>query len=333
MSDSLRRQWLLLRAIPRFPHRRSTAELQRHLADEGHNVNIRSIQRDLNDLSASWGFTNDLEGRTNYWYWPEGFGVLDVPGLDPSQALVLHMARQYLGKALPGSQLRHLAPYFDQADRVLGSEAQKLTRWRDRVRIITRGPGLEVPDVGLEILDAVHEALMKARVLHLSYRRRGETEPREYDASIHALVLKDGVIYGVVTFRRYTDLSHIALHRIVEARVVDQPATRLAAFNIDEYLNTQEGFAYPAPDAEKLALHLRMRSDVAEHLLERPLAADQQVASVEKGHTDIKASVLDTQELRWWLLGFGDAVQVLGPARLRKELRALVLRMAEHYRQ
>lgn len=331
MPDALRRQWLLLRHIPRHPQRRTAAELRQYLASEGYPVDLRSVQRDLNDLSAIWGFTNDQEGRKHYWYWPDGFAVLDVPGLSPGQALVLHMARHYLGRALPQSQLTQLDPYFTQAERVLTSQGQPLARWRNRVRIISRGPALAVPDVLPDVLDTVQQALLRNRVLHLRYRRRGETQARDYEASLHALVLKDGVIYGVVTFRSYTNLSHIALHRIREAQLLERPATRLPDFDLDAYLSQQEGFAYPGPETARIKLRLRLSPAVAEHLAERPLSADQTLKPTADGQVEARASVLDTQELRWWLLGFGAAVEVLGPALLRRAFRDIAGRLHQRY--
>ena len=331
MPDSIKRQWLLLRAIPRAPHRRSTAELFQYLNIEGHDVTIRSVQRDLSALSTDWGFTNDVEGKAHYWYWPKGFGVLDVPGLDPSQALVFNMANQYLAAALPASQLKRLAPYFDQADQVLADEAKNLTRWRNRVRMLSRGPQLAVPDVPIAVATAIHEALLKAQRVKLQYRKRGDTEAKEYVASIHALVVKDGVTYGVVTFWNYTDLAHIALHRVIKAEAMDEAATHLPAFDVDAYIQKEAAFAYPSADSKQLRLQLRINAGVAEHLAERPLSDDQQINPDDDGKSLLTATVRDTQELRWWMLGFGDAVEVIAPKHVRTEMSDIAKRLKDLY--
>ena len=39
------------------------------------------------------------------------------------------------------------------------------------------------------------------------------------------------------------------------------------------------------------------------------------------GRTLIEATVADTRELRWWLRGFGDHVEVQSPAALRSEFK------------
>jgi predicted DNA-binding transcriptional regulator YafY len=49
------------------------------------------------------------------------------------------------------------------------------------------------------------------------------------------------------------------------------------------------------------------------------------------GRILIKATALDSNELRWWLLGFGDKVEGLGPERLRGEFNTIASRLAKRY--
>jgi len=52
MSDTLMRQWQMLRLIPRHPVKVATAELIQRLADEGFETTQRTLQRDLMRLSS-----------------------------------------------------------------------------------------------------------------------------------------------------------------------------------------------------------------------------------------------------------------------------------------
>ena len=47
----------------------------------------------------------------------------------------------------------------------------------------------------------------------------------------------------------------------------------------------------------------------------------------------VRATVENTAELRWWLLGFGELVEVLAPAALREEFRERATAMAALYQQ
>jgi predicted DNA-binding transcriptional regulator YafY len=61
------------------------------------------------------------------------------------------------------------------------------------------------------------------------------------------------------------------------------------------------------------------------------LSNDQTLAPVSNAQTRVVATVSDTPQLRWWLLGFGDGVEVLKPAALRRELAEIARKMARRY--
>jgi len=72
-------------------------------------------------------------------------------------------------------------------------------------------------------------------------------------------------------------------------------------------------------------------AEVAEHLAERRLSGDQRITRRTGDRVLVEASVADTQELRWWLLGFGDAVEVLSPTLLREEFAGQARAMQTMY--
>ncbi|MBL8474291.1 MAG: WYL domain-containing protein, partial [Rhodocyclaceae bacterium] len=67
------------------------------------------------------------------------------------------------------------------------------------------------------------------------------------------------------------------------------------------------------------------------HLEETPLAGDQTLDTLPDGRLRITAGVLLTQQLEWWLLGFGDAVEVLAPPALRAHMAARLREAARRY--
>jgi predicted DNA-binding transcriptional regulator YafY len=75
-----------------------------------------------------------------------------------------------------------------------------------------------------------------------------------------------------------------------------------------------------------------MASDVAFHLHESPLGKKQTITSDQDGFVRIETTVANTCQLRWWLLGFGDKVEVLEPKELREEFTSIVHEMMKLYR-
>ena len=54
--------------------------------------------------------------------------------------------------------------------------------------------------------------------------------------------------------------------------------------------------------------------------------------SLDNGKIYVKATVSDTAQLRWWLLGFGAQVEVISPKKLREEIIQNAKDMIKVYR-
>ena len=59
---------------------------------------------------------------------------------------------------------------------------------------------------------------------------------------------------------------------------------------------------------------------MAKHLEESPLNPTQTLAPQGDGRIQLVADVEDTAQLRWWILAFGDQVEIVEPDKLRKEI-------------
>ena len=91
-----------------------------------------------------------------------------------------------------------------------------------------------------------------------------------------------------------------------------------------------DDFAYPQ-SSKRIKLKALFDPGAAFHLTERRLSVDQKLKKKPDGSYLLTATVQDTEELRWWLLGFGNGVEVLGPKALRAEFKAMVTDMARMY--
>jgi predicted DNA-binding transcriptional regulator YafY len=52
---------------------------------------------------------------------------------------------------------------------------------------------------------------------------------------------------------------------------------------------------------------------------------------LEDGALHLQAKVVNTEQLRWWLLGFGDKVEVIKPKTLRQELAQIAASLHATY--
>ena len=67
-------------------------------------------------------------------------------------------------------------------------------------------------------------------------------------------------------------------------------------------------------------------------MYETSLAKDQKLTPQKDGRVLVEATVLDSSALRWWILGFGPAVEVVSPPELRQEFEQMASALAALYR-
>lgn len=320
----------MLQAIPQHPRTKSTTQIWEELRalDPDFDVTARSVQRNLEKLSATFPISSEARGRANHWCWVDRAALTQLPAMSPPTALVLRMAAGYLKSVLPPAVLRQLDAYFRHADKVLGDSA--LGRWRGRVSVVARGPMLVPPAIRAGVQEDVYEALLVGRQIEVAYRNRVGRRSRRLVLHPLGLVVRDGVVYLVATASEYEDVRHYALHRMRRATMTDEPARVPKGFRLAEHVDEDRRFSYPVSE-ERLQLRAVFDADVAVHLTERRLSTDQRTAAQADGRVLVEATVADTSDLRWWLRSFGSSVEVVGPARLREEFEAQARSMAASY--
>lgn len=328
MKSTLLRQWKMLRMIPRLPRKIGTADLMQKLEDADFTVDLRTIQRDLNQLSEVLPLTSD-QAKPQGWAWKEAAEQFDIPGMEPQVALAFHMAEVHLRSLLPASTVDTLRPWFSAAHRVLDEHGNGIAHWPEKIRVLPRGLPQKAPEIDAEVQAKVYQAVLQERQLQISYGREADGR-RDYVIHPIALVVRSQIVYLVCVFDGFDDIRQLAMQRIHAAEVLGLPAAKPADFVLDDYI-AQGAFGLVFGD-EPLMLEARFMSHLAIHLRETPIAEDQVTEDIDENFVQLMASVPDTLELRLWLKSFGEEVEVLGPPTLRAEFAGLAKRMAKLYR-
>jgi len=194
--------------------------------------------------------------------------------------------------------------------------------------VLQRGPKLTPAIISTDVQSQVYDALLRNRRLAVIYIPREEQEQKKYEINPLGLVLKDGVSYLVCSMWDFPDIRLLTLHRMLQVQVLDQPSNVPAGFNLDDYITSGELDFVVGSDIKLKAL---FSVGAAFHLAERPLSDDQSIKKQPDGRMLVTATSQDTSELRWWLLGFGDQVEVISPKSLRKEFEAIASRLKTNY--
>lgn len=321
----------MLRFIPRAPAKIAVKDLQEQLRDADFMVSTRTVQRDLLDLSSVFPLVSDDREKPYGWSWQREAPSFDLPGLSIPDALTLTLVEQHLRNQLPPTALDALQPQFRSAARILNAMEQSVSSkaWLGKVRTIAPLQPLQAPALDEHCQRTVYLALMKDLQLKLSYKKRDAETATVYPV-VHplAIVQRGGIIYLVCTFADYKDVRTLALHRVKEAELIYTAARRSQGFDLDAFIASGAfGFLTGPP----IVLRATFQRPVGEHLFETPLSPDQVLELRDDGSIHLTATVAATRTLVFWLTGFGAAVEVHGPAKLRAELKAAAVAMAATY--
>lgn len=328
MADTSLRLLMMLRIIPRRQPGITCREMQRKLITHGYEVSKRTVERDLVRLSGPFPLITE-GSHPEYWSWMPGAEALALPGHDPMSALTWQLVEEYLQPLLPLSVKDELEPQFNSARNFLrDSGSKKLRRWKHRVRYLPRAMPLPPPKIASEVLEAVYTALLEERQLQVHYRSRGKAKARPLTLNPLALVVQETVYYLVTVVEPFEDTVHTALHRMSRPKLLDSKVREPDGFDLDTHIEDGR-FLYAS--GRRIRLVARFDQYAAQSILEAPLSGDQTSKTLEDGRIEIAVTVMESDQLRWWLLGFGSNVEVIKPKGLRRSVTEEILSLSEVY--
>ncbi len=316
ISMSLYRQWIILSKLPAAGKSWiGTHDLVCALQHNGIEVNIRTVQRDLNQLSQLFPIEKN-HANPQGWRWRKDALIKNLPQMTLPQAITFKMAEEHLKHLLPPSFIKEMLPWFDLAEKSLLYTNQALPQWIDRVRIIPSTQPVITPAVNSDAQQAIYEGLLQNKQISCRYRRLGQTHSeKNYILNPLAIVQKGPIIYLVCTRDQQETIQTFALNRFIEAQVLEQAAQAPKDFNIDEYIESGElGFRvdYTQP-TQNVQLKLTMNEANAYYFDECKLSKEQTIEQIDEDIFVVCANVPYTSQLIWWLRGFGKKIQKIEP--------------------
>lgn len=317
-KNTLARQWEMLKMLPSRRPGITARELSERLQQEGFTVTKRTVERDLQALSAIFPLSCNDQSTPWGWYFTPGCS-LELPGLSLSEALTLKLVEQHLSRLLPATMMASLANHFAEAGRKLDSMADSApaARWTEKIRSVQPSQPLLTPEVDEAVLGALQDALLRDHQVTVQYRKAGASENVEYTLNPLALLQRGPVTYLVATAFTYADVRLYAVHRIRAVTGQDTPVLRPEGFDLDTYIR-QGGANFGA--GETIRLRLRVDARLASYLAEAPLAEGMTLETDGDTYL-VDAQLPDTWQLRWWILSQAEQAEVLAPAALRDYIR------------
>jgi predicted DNA-binding transcriptional regulator YafY len=331
MSDAVLRYVKMLQHIPNHTGGITASAMRAKLLSLGFNIDKRSVERDLVNLSAKFPISSS-DSRPAKWHWAMGAEQITLPGLDPASALTYELVARYLTPIVPRQVIAAMEPQFAAARKILDDKnPTRLGRWSSKIAVLAGTQPLLPPTLSPDVTDVVYASLLNSRRFEASYRAADASQTKRYPLNPLGLVMQEGVLYLVGTAWDYTEPCVYALHRMSKAVALDEPASVPDGFDLNRYV--REEHVFEQPNGGDIRLELRVSPWMARYLDERKLATDQIFTPIRgSDHLRLRGTVPDTAQLRWWLRSFGTEVEVLKPAKLRKEMAGEFEALAQQYR-
>ncbi|MBX2870938.1 MAG: WYL domain-containing protein [Saprospiraceae bacterium] len=288
-------------------------------------VSKRTVQLDIQMMrSDKLGYNAPIEvyDRKYYRYEEEDFSITDIPltGIDMDVLTEsVEMLKQFKDFSL-----------FNELNGVIQKLEDKVYREKNQQSPIIHIDKNEYLK-GLEHLDTLYQAILKQVVLSIRYQSFSAREPQDF--FFHACILKEFNNRWFVVGKRdeETRIMTLALDRIISITPAFAETYRKEAFDADAFYRNTFGVTVLS-DKQLKKVVLWVDPHNAPYVLTKPFHHSQKLLERYQDHSiRIELYLHLNLELERLILGFGDAIEVLEPPRLRKRVQSRLRRAYENY--
>ena len=293
-------------------------------------VSRATIKRDIEYLrdrfNAPIHWDHSLRGY-RFEHSIPGAKKYSLPGLwfNDQEIFALLTMHQMLSNLGNGLLTPHIAPLLARLNALLGSQDDSADEIRKRIRILHMAARTERP----EYFEAVASATIRRRRLKIAYHARSSDEVTEREVSPQRLVHYRDNWYLDGWCHLRDGLRSFSVDAIRAAGMLDQRAKSVSGRVLNEVLESSYGiFSGKAGKRARLRFTPRQARWVASEQWH-----PEQVSKFEKdGSYLLEFPYSNDGELIMDILRYGDDVEVLAPAALRRRVRQRLEEAAALYK-
>ncbi len=321
-GDTLGRQWRIIQLLISARRGWSAADLASEM-----DCNARTVYRDLEALQVA-GFplyTERVEGK-NLW------SVLDtvkhqlpVPfSLTELMALYFgrDMMRVFQGTAFHDS----LESLFQKVRTTLPPESVKYLKSVEQTLHVGIKPYKDYARFK-EMIQRVEEAAREHRTLEIVYYTMSRESEGRRRVDPFRIWFYNGTFYLIGYCHKRGEVRIFALDRIRMLSVTKATFEIPEDFDLDAFLRPSLGVF----QGEPVRVRVRFAPRAAGYIREKVWHESQEITLEDDGSVLFEAEVAGLDEIRFWVLGWGSAAEVLEPEALREAVRAEARALAERY--
>ncbi|NVK24446.1 MAG: WYL domain-containing protein [Gammaproteobacteria bacterium] len=307
---TLTRTLAMLKCIPIYPKSLTTRQIHEHVKAFEPNISLRTIQRDLMELTDVIGLTFDDDSKSEGYGWSFAFDSPNqfIPSISKEEALSLKLVQEHLKLYLPSHTYERLTALFKKSDNVLQNSSETKD-WSSLVQPMPQALSFTPTDVNQEHIDAIYNGLMNESWLHIQYGNKDKT----YKVKPLGVIIRDSKLVMVCQYDGFDNVRNLLVHRLKSVEVLDQ--TFQSDFSLKDYIAKQA--AAVLLNKDNIELTFEAKGYVKNLLNESELNETQKVSQLSEDWVLVKVSVPHTVELENWLLSQLHDIRLLGPESLK----------------
>jgi predicted DNA-binding transcriptional regulator YafY len=171
-------------------------------------------------------------------------------------------------------------------------------------------------------------AIVERRRLRIEYQAPGREKPSRFPYDPYRLLHVQGGVYCVGRVPAYQNLATLAVDRIRDLVPTEESFSISSQFDPKRHKAEAFGVVWEKP----VTVVLRFRADQAPYVREREWHPSQRFEMLKDGRLQMTFHAGGAFEITRWILGWGDAVEVVRPASLRSHVAAILGEAARRYR-
>lgn len=182
---------------------------------------------------------------------------------------------------------------------------------------------------GEKLFEQFTKAIGERRICHIEYNSFHDRQVVRLEIHPLRLVFHSRAWY-LLAFSPHH--KQVRTFKVVRVRKLNLASQKFAQRDVD--IEKHFGDAWSMiPEGRTYKIHLRFSSSVGPNVAEVLWHRTQKIVTNPDGSLDFHASVDGLNEISWWILGYGDQVEVIAPAALRRKFRTLTENMHGLYQE
>ncbi len=284
---------------------------------EGRDINVskRTVQLDIQMMrSDKLGYNAPIEvyDKKYYRYLDEDYSITDIP-LTENDMNVLSETVEML------KQFKDFSLFSELGGIIQRLEDKVYTEKTHQSAIIHLDKNEKLK--GLEHLDTLYQAILKKIVLKITYQSFTARTPSTF--VFYPFILKEfnnrWFLVGKPNTKKSQPIVTLALDRIIEIDFDTTIPYLNEKFDGDQYYKDVIGVTVANSRAQRIQFWVDKQN--APYVITKPFHSSQRIIENTENGVIFNIFVQINFELERMILGFGDAIEVLKPEKLRKRIR------------